>query len=93
MLLAGLGSVLLGGCPLRQIVLGAEGNADSVITVLGMLVGAAFAHNFGLAASGAGATANGKLATIIGLIVVAAVGLLNTERAEVSVKGEVQVGS
>ncbi len=93
MLLAGLGSVLLGGCPLRQIVLGAEGNADSVITVLGMLVGAAFAHNFGLAASGAGATANGKLDTIIGLIVVAAVGLLNTERAEVSVKGEVQVGS
>jgi len=93
MLLAGLGSVLLGGCPLRQIVLGAEGNIDSVITFLGMLVGAAFAHNFGLASSGAGATAHGKMATIIGLVVVAAIGFVNMERSGVSVKGDVTVGS
>lgn len=94
MLLAGLGSVLLGGCPLRQIILAAEGNIDSAITFLGMLVGAAFAHNFGLAASGAGATANGKVATIIGLAVVAAIGLMNMERsAEVTLKGDVSIGS
>lgn len=93
MLLAGLGSVLLGGCPLRQIVLAAEGNIDSAITFLGMLLGAAFAHNFGLAASGAGATANGKAATIIGLAVALAIGFLNMERAEVSMKGDVTVGS
>jgi len=46
MLVAGWGSVLLGGCPLRQLILAGEGNADSAITVMGMIVGAAFAHNF-----------------------------------------------
>lgn len=78
MLLAGFACVLLGGCPLRQLVLAGEGNTDSAITVLGLFVGAAFAHNFGLASSGAGPTVNGKIAVIIGIIVVAAIGAANT---------------
>ena len=49
MVIVGWGSCLLGGCPLRQLILAGEGNADSAITALGMLVGAAFAHNFSLA--------------------------------------------
>ena len=49
MVIVGWGSCLLGGCPLRQLILAGEGNADSAITTLGMLVGAAFAHNFSLA--------------------------------------------
>jgi len=94
MTLAGLGSVLLGGCPLRQVILSAEGNIDSVITFLGLLVGAAFAHNFGLASSTAGASANGKAAVIIGLIVVAAIGFMNMDRsADVTMKGDVKLGA
>lgn len=54
--------------------------------------GAAFAHNFGLASSGAGPTANGKVAVIIGLVVVTTIGLLNMDRsAEVSMRGDVTV--
>lgn len=49
MALAGFGCVLLGGCPLRQLVLAGEGNTDSAITVFGLMAGAAVAHNFGLA--------------------------------------------
>lgn len=49
MALAGWGSILLGGCPLRQLILAGEGNGDSAVTALGMIVGAAVAHNFGLA--------------------------------------------
>lgn len=49
MVIVGWGSCLLGGCPLRQLILAGEGNADSAITAIGMLVGAAFAHNFALA--------------------------------------------
>ena len=49
MVLVGLGSCLLGGCPLRQVVLSGTGNADSGVAVLGMIVGAAFCHNFALA--------------------------------------------
>lgn len=76
--LAGFGCVLLGGCPLRQLILSGEGNSDSVLTVLGLFVGAAFAHNFGLAASAEGPTPNGKIAVIIGIIVVAFIGCMNT---------------
>jgi YedE family putative selenium metabolism protein len=77
MLLVGFASVLLGGCPLRQLILSGEGNIDSVITVIGMTVGAAFCHNFGLASSGEGSTPNGHIAVIIGLIVVAAIAVIN----------------
>lgn len=78
MLLVGFGSVLLGGCPLRQLVLSGEGNADSAITVIGLMVGAAFCHNFGLASSAEGPTPAGKIAVIIGIIVVALIGVVNT---------------
>lgn len=78
MLLAGYGCSLLGGCPLRQLVLAGEGNTDSVVTFFGLLMGAAFAHNFGLASSGAGATTNGKVAVIIGIVVVTVIACANT---------------
>jgi len=78
MLLAGFGCVLLGGCPLRQLVLSGEGNSDSAVAVTGMLLGAAFAHNFGLASSGKGPTPAGKVAVIIGLAVVCAIACMNT---------------
>lgn len=80
MLLAGYGCTLLGGCPLRQLVLAGEGNVDSVVTFLGLLVGAAFAHNFALASSAKGATANGQIAVVIGLVVVSLIAVLNTYR-------------
>ena len=78
MLLVGFACVLLGGCPLRQLVMSGEGNADSAITVLGLMVGAAFCHNFGLASSGDGPTPAGKIAVIIGIVVVALIGVVNT---------------
>ena len=77
MLLVGFACVLLGGCPLRQLVLAGEGNSDSALTVVGLLLGAAFAHNFGLASSAAGPTGNGKIAVIIGIIVVIIIGECN----------------
>ena len=80
MFLVGFASVLLGGCPLRQLILAGEGNIDSAITILGLTVGAAFAHNFGLASSGEGPTANGKIAVIIGIAVCALIASLNTFR-------------
>ena len=80
MLLAGFGCVLLGGCPLRQLVLSGEGNTDSAITVVGLMIGAAVAHNFGLASSGEGPTANGKIAVIIGIAVVTVIAFMNSRK-------------
>lgn len=73
MVLVGWASVLLGGCPLRQLILTGEGNTDSAVTVIGLIAGAAFAHNFALASSGKGPTGAGMIAVIIGLVVTASV--------------------
>lgn len=89
MLLCGFGCVLLGGCPLRQLILAGEGNSDSAITVLGLVIGAAFSHNFGLAGAAAakaedgtitpgGVGTNGRIAVIIGIVVVLAIAIINT---------------
>jgi YedE family putative selenium metabolism protein len=88
MALGGFGSALLGGCPLRQMVSASEGNADSAVTVMGLLAGAAFAHNFGLAASAKGVTSPGQIAVIIGFAVILLVGFLNIKaRQGVSASG------
>lgn len=68
--LVGYGSVLLGGCPLRQTILAGEGNSDSAVSVLGFIAGAAFSHNFGLASSAQGATERGKIAVFVGFAVI-----------------------
>ena len=92
MVLVGWGSVLLGGCPLRQLILAGEGNGDAAVTVLGMVVGAAFAHNFKLAGTAAslkdgvyatgGVATTGKAAVLLGFAVLLVISLLNTIRKE-----------
>lgn len=70
MVVVGWGSALLGGCPLRQLVLTGEGNSDSGITVLGMIAGAAISHNFKLASAAdadGGSTENGHIALFIAI--------------------------
>ena len=92
MVIVGWGSVLLGGCPLRQLVLAGSGNGDSAVTVLGMMAGAALAHNLKLA-SGAdpglnesgeyvkyAVTANAKVAVAMALVVLLVVSLCNVMR-------------
>ena len=75
MALVGYGSTLLGGCPLRQLIMAGEGNTDAGISVLGLISGAAFAHNFGLAASAAGVHSSGKIAVLIGFAVLTLIAL------------------
>ena len=94
MALAGWASTLLGGCPLRQLILSGEGNIDSVITVIGMVVGAAFVHNFGLASSASGPTTNGKIAVIIGFLIVLCISYFSLEKnIKPYLKGDVKVAS
>ena len=51
----GFAAVLAGGCPLRQMIMAGQGSSDAAVTFLGLLVGAAFAHNFGWAGAAAAA--------------------------------------
>ncbi len=67
MALVGLGSVLLGGCPMRQFVLASQGDGGAFAAIWGMFAGAAVAHNFNLAATPTGVPAGGKIAVVAGL--------------------------
>ncbi len=90
MVLSGLAFVLAGGCPGRQLVLSGEGDTDAGIFVLGMITGAAFAHNFGLAAKPdkivdgivqtGGVSSFGMIAILIGLIVCSIIGFTMREK-------------
>ena len=79
MVLAGLAFTLAGGCPGRQLFLSGEGDGDAAVFVIGMVMGAAFAHNFGLASSGAGATPAGIASLMIGMAVCLLIGFTMRE--------------
>jgi uncharacterized protein len=81
MVLSGLAFTLAGGCPGRQMFLSGEGDGDAAIFVLGMIVGAGFAHNFNLASSPSGPGPYGPAAVIVGLIVCILIGLAMKDRA------------
>lgn len=59
MFVVGFAAILLGGCPLRQLILSGQGSWDAAITVLGMLSGSAIAHNFAFAAAPSNVNAMG----------------------------------
>ena len=82
MMLTGFACVLLGGCPLRQLILTGEGNSDSAVTVTGFVFGAALAHNFGTASSAKGPGANGVAAVIACYAVLLIVTLANVKASK-----------
>lgn len=79
MVLAGLAFTLAGGCPGRQLFLAGEGDSDAGMFIIGMIVGAGFAHNFTIASSAAGPAAFGPITVIIGIVVCIIMGLTMRE--------------
>lgn len=80
MALAGLAFALAGGCPGRQLFLAGEGDGDAAVFVMGMITGAAFAHNFGLASSPKGVGPHGIAAVFIGTAVCLFIGFTMRNR-------------
>lgn len=74
MVVVGLAAVLAGGCPLRQLVLSGEGQGDALVTVLGLVTGAALLHNFGLTAGPAGVPVAGRWAVMAALALLLVIG-------------------
>ena len=72
---------LAGGCPGRQLFLSGEGDGDAAVFVIGMIAGAAFAHNFAAASSPAGTSAWGPAAVIVGLVVCLGIGFIMRQKA------------
>lgn len=91
----GLGSTFLGGCPLRQTVLAGHGNIDSAVTIIGFIMGAALAHNFGIAASPKGVGMPGQYIVVISIVLLFIIGFMhskfgaafNSSQKQASIKG------
>ena len=80
MVTAGLAFALAGGCPGRQLFMAGEGDNDAAVFAVGLIVGTAMAHNFGMASSTAGIGPHGMAATLAGLGICLFVGFFNCKR-------------
>lgn len=80
--LVGWISVLIGGCPFRQLVKAGEGDADAGMVVIGMFIGGALAQAWGVASTSAGVSLYGKIAVLSGLAFIGLITLQLRERLE-----------
>lgn len=83
MALVGFGSILIDGCPFRQLIKAGEGDVDAGITTLGMLVGGALVYAWTLRSTSAGPTYEGKIAVLIGLIFTLVIALAFRKRKRI----------
>ncbi len=80
MLMVGFGSILIKGCPFRQLISAGQGDSDAGAAVLGMLFGGAIVQNWGLGGNAAGTPYEGQMAVTIGLCMLFVIGLLYRDR-------------
>lgn len=83
----GFAGVLAGGCPFRQLILSGQGSSDGAMTLLGLLLGAAFAHNFAFVAiaagpqvTNAGPTSRSVYMVIVSIVVLFAIAIINIKK-------------
>ncbi len=94
----GFAAVLAGGCPVRQMIMAGQGSSDAAVTFLGLLVGAAFCHNFGWAGAAAAAATEdapavlggpapaGMAALICGIVILFAIAAINVHKQKTAAK-------
>lgn len=82
MLLVGLLSMLIGGCPFRQLIKSGEGDADAGLVVIGMFLGGGLVQSWQIASTTAGVSLYGKVAVVAGLIFVLVNMLLYREQLD-----------
>jgi YedE family putative selenium metabolism protein len=78
--LVGWISVLIGGCPFRQLIKAGEGDADAGMVVIGMFIGGALAQSWGIAATASGVSVYGKISVLLGLALVTIGSLIYRQR-------------
>lgn len=81
MVLVGWFSVIIGGCPFRQLVKSGEGDTDAAVVVAGMFLGGAIVQSWNLAANSAGVPPGGKIAVAAGFLLLLGGSILLRERS------------
>ncbi len=82
MLVVGFGSVLVKGCPFRQLVSAGQGDTDAGAAVMGMLTGAALVQDWGIGGTAAGTPYEGQVAVLAGFCALLIIGLAYRRRGE-----------
>lgn len=82
MALVGVTSILIGGCPFRQLILASQGSSDAAAAVIGMVGGGAIVQAWNIGSTNLGPTPAGKIATLAGLALVFTVGIAMRVREE-----------
>ena len=75
MALVGLLSILMEGCPFRQLIRAGQGDSDAGAAVIGMLGGGALVQGWSITSTNLGPSLNGQIATLAGLALVILTGL------------------
>ncbi len=75
MMLVGIVSAMIGGCPFRQLIMAGQGSMDAGAAVLGMIAGGAVVQAWDITSTNMGPTVYGEVATLAGLSLVLAAGL------------------
>jgi len=78
--MVGFASVLIDGCPFRQLIKAGQGDLDAGVASLGMLVGGALVYVWLLGSSSAGPTLQGKIAVLLGFAFSLAVAMVFRKR-------------
>jgi len=81
MVLVGWLSIIIGGCPFRQLVKSGEGDTDAATVVAGMFIGGALVQSWDLAATSAGVPMGGKIAVAAGFLLLLSGSILLRERS------------
>jgi hypothetical protein len=76
MALVGVTSIMIGGCPFRQLILAGQGSADAGASVFGMIAGGAIVQSWGITSSNSGPTHIGQISTLLGLAFLLALGVM-----------------
>jgi hypothetical protein len=87
MAVAGLAAVLMGGCPLRQVVMAGEGDVDAGGAIAGMAAGALFAHGARLASTAKGASPGGLTMLAVMALVLVGIGFMRLPRRAAAALG------
>ncbi len=71
MLVVGIGSLVIGGCPFKQTIMASQGNLDASLSVIGMFIGVSFGHALGFLASPADVPFGGRITVLASILILA----------------------
>ena len=82
MYLVGLGAALVDGCPFRIVIRAGRGDTGTIPVLMGMILAGGMTETLDIASSSTGISKHGKIAVLIGILVLVLFGLSRIRREQ-----------